>query len=108
MAGNVFPLSSSRLTPGLPYVTRRKLRFIGAIAVVSLLAFFILLKRQRIPVFSLKPPLYENFREVERHLPHYSIYEQNTTIKYFWAAQLMYGQFPFRVCVCASVQVKKR
>ncbi|KAL4062361.1 hypothetical protein V8B97DRAFT_1876294 [Scleroderma yunnanense] len=89
---NLLPVTSNKPTPGLTYgLTRRMLRFIGAVALMSLAAFFLLPKRPQLFVLRMsetrKPPLYENFREAERHLPHYDTYEKNTTVKYFWAAQ---------------------
>jgi len=100
---NLLPISSSnRPKPGLSYgLTRRILWFIGAIAIMSLMSFFFLSKRQQITVFQTsetrKPPLYEGFQEVERHLLHYDAYEKNTSIKYFWAAQHSHSQCPFMV-----------
>lgn len=95
MAGNVRPISG---------LTRRVLWFLCVVAAASIVALFILLKQQRLPFQMLirKPPLYDSFREAERNLPHYSIYEKNTTIKYFWAAQPVYGQFFLRVCMSGS------
>lgn len=95
---NVLPITSSHrpTTPGPIGLTRRLLRYIGVLALMSLVALFILPKRQFIMVFKTsaagptgtrKPPLYERFREAERQLPHYDMYEKNRTVKYFWAAQ---------------------
>lgn len=94
--GHVLPVTHPKRprSPSSYGLTRRLLRSLVALATVLVLtAFFVLSHEPPPPPPDLSipedrlPPLYHDFRQRELNLPHYDAYENNSSIKYFWAAQ---------------------
>ncbi|KAH7910293.1 hypothetical protein BJ138DRAFT_1114221 [Hygrophoropsis aurantiaca] len=65
-------------------LTKRGARFL--VLTVAVFFLFGLFHQKTGLLWRRLPPLYENYRQRELHLPHYKEYESRQDMKYFWAA----------------------